>query len=578
MKHNIVFVLCCILLASLSGCSVNHHLAKDQYVLRKTNIKLKSNLGVSDKGILNDNLQILELQKPNTYLFNLFPYKVWLYNLSYKKYQKDTNNFQLRNKVVEKPVIFDSTLMRTSSLHMQSYLKNIGYFYAKVDEKVKLSNQKAFVTYNVNTGINYVIDSVNYNVQDKEIAKIIPQLKKESLFTKATAYSNILASEERNHIVKEIHSLGYYKFSVDNISFVLDTVTNRTFTITESPFLSAVNFLLEGLKSNKRPRLNIEVDIHSSKDSLAFDKYFFNKVVVITDYSDTLKVDSINYHVEESNGIEFRYHKRTVNVGILERKIFIRPGQPFSQKDYNQTLKQLNNLDVFEYVRIYITEDTEDSTRHLLNCYIVAAPSKKYNFQTNVEVSGGDLYVIGTSANLSVTDNNFLKGANKLTTTVSYGLELGQNKTEPLPFLKQFYLFSKNVGLNFRLSFPKFLLPINRQKFSRSALPTTFIETGISSLKRINYFSLRSFNGSFGYLWKESPIKTWTVKPVFTNILHLSNVDPNFQDRMDSIEAIGNSYQEAFIEGEEIEYTLNSAGRNKSKYLYLKLGLQEAGA
>lgn len=561
----------------LSGCAPTSHLKEGQYLLRKSDLKLKTQLGVSDKGILADELEMLALQKPNTYLFDLFPYKLWLYNLRYNKFQKDTNNFQITNKVVELPVIFDSILMKTTTANMRDFLRNQGYFYANVADSVWYRKQKTFVQYKVRTGYAFRIDSVNYEIKNHSLASLIPELKKGSLFTHNAVYSNTLAGEERNRLVNTIRNYGYYKFTVDNISFELDTLGNSTVQLIENPFNYVVNFLAQA-GSRQKHQLDVRTIIHPSDDSFSFQKYRFNKVVVIADYSDTMSVDSSNYQRVVLNGIDFRYHKLRVHPGILDKKIFIRPGQLYAQEDYNQTLRQLNDLGIFQYVRIYMFEPRDDSSHQLLNCYVVMSPNEKYNFQTNVEVSGGDLYAIGTAANVSVTDNNFLKGANQLTTTLSYGLELGQNKNGDLPFLKQFYFFSRNIGFNFRLSFPKFLLPVNQERFSRQSLPNTFLDAGVNSLTRINYFSLRSINGSFGYLWKESPVKSWTVKPVFVNVLHLSHIDPSFQRRMDTVQAIRNSYQETFIEGEYVEFVLNTAGVKPRQYVYLKLGLEEAGA
>ncbi|HET8574082.1 MAG TPA: BamA/TamA family outer membrane protein [Edaphocola sp.] len=578
MKYFSGILILMVFSGLLTGCSTTRHLSGDQYLLRQSNLKLKTDVGVSEKGILADELRMLELQRPNTYLFDIFPYKLWLYNMRYQKYQRDTANFQITNKVVEKPVVFDSSLMSASTENMRDFLRNQGYFYAHVADSVHFRHHRAYVQYRVHTGRRFRIDSLFFDVQDPTLRAMIPLLRKNTLLSRHTVYSNTLAGEERSRLVNQIRDLGYYKFTVDNISFELDTLGNRMFHLTGNPFESAITFLMSGTTDHKSKRLNIRIIIHPNEEPNAFQKYRFNKVIVFPDFNDSLGIDSANYKPVYYEGLEFRFHDQKVNTGILDKKIFIRPGRLYAQSDYNQTLRQLNDLGIFQYVRLYMIGVPGDSTGHLLNCYVLMTPNEKYNFQTNVEISGGDLYAVGTAANVSVTDNNFLKGANQLTTTLSYGLELGQNKTEGLPFLQQFYFFSRNVGFNFRLSFPKFLLPVNQQRFSREALPHTFIDAGINSLTRINYFSLRSINGSFGYLWKETPTKSWSVKPVFVNVLHLSNIYPSFQERMDTIQAIRNSYQETFIEGEDIEYVINTAGVKKGQYIYLKLGLEEAGA
>jgi outer membrane protein insertion porin family len=186
------------------------------------------------------------------------------------------------------------------------------------------------------------------------------------------------------------------------------------------------------------------------------------------------------------------------------------------------------------------------------------------------------MYIIGTSANASISNKNFLKGANQFTSTISYGLELNQNDNPSTSYLKRFYLFSQNLGINFRLTFPKFMLPLNPNAISQNAMPRTFLNLGVNSMRRYDNFTLLSINSSFGYTWKESQTKTWTVKPAFINTLHLRDLSPKFIDRMDSFPAIKNSFQETFVEGESVEFVINTEGKSRNKYAYMKLALEEA--
>jgi outer membrane protein insertion porin family len=576
LRHRVYFFMLPILLLLLVGCSTTRNLKENEILLRDHHIKLKTDKTFSDKGALSDQLYALTAQRPNSYFLGKLPFKLWLYNLRYKKYQADTSNFQIETKVVEKPVILDSALVERSQSAMIDFLNNQGYFYASVHNEIKIKNKKAKVTYHVNTGVEYLINEVSYEVANEGIKSIIEDVSKETLLERNVAYSHTLAGAERSRLTNAIRNYGYYRFTAENIHFELDTLDKSYFRNLENPFESAINFItLQRIK--KKPTLDIKVTISLGEDSLAFNKYRFAKVVVFPDYKDTADLRSTNMLTKRDDGLEFKYHDRYVNTTILQKKIYIRPGKLYSQDEYDRTIRQLNDLGIFQYVRLRYFNNREDSTNSTLNCYIMLSPSKKHDFNTNVEVSGGDLYAIGTAANLSVTDKNFLKGANQLTTTVSYGLEMGRNPQNPVPYFKQFYLFSQNFGLNFRLTFPKFILPVSQRKFSQRSLPKTVFNAGFNSLVRPNYFTLQSINASFGYNWRESNTKTWTVRPAFINTLHLSNISDTFRQRMDSIPAIRNSYQETFIEGEGIEFLVNTEGRNKNRHAYLRLGLEEAG-
>src|SRR5687767_14855980 len=87
-----------VLLVSGTGCNTTQNLTEGQYLLRSNSIKLKSNKSLTQKGELKDNLSSLVVQKPNSYIAGIIPFKLWLYNSRYKKYQADTTNFQLKSR------------------------------------------------------------------------------------------------------------------------------------------------------------------------------------------------------------------------------------------------------------------------------------------------------------------------------------------------------------------------------------------------------------------------------------------------------------------------------------------------
>src|SRR5690554_3949574 len=128
-ESGILFIL--LLLFFFSSCAPTKHLEEDEYLLRRVKLDLKTDRTLSDKGALQESLQSLYLQNSNTYIFNLFPYKAWLYNLRYEKYQRDPLNFQITNRVVEQPVVFDSSLVAQTKENMRSFLWNNGYFHAE---------------------------------------------------------------------------------------------------------------------------------------------------------------------------------------------------------------------------------------------------------------------------------------------------------------------------------------------------------------------------------------------------------------------------------------------------------------
>ena len=260
-------------LGLLSSCSSTKHLPEGKYLLRKVNIKLSTDKTLADKSALTDQLNSLIPQQANTYFLGKMPVKIWLYNMRYKKYALDTTNFQLKNKVVEKPVALDTLMVDRARKNMADFLWNSGYFYATVDDTIKLKGQKAYVTYNVNTGTDYLVDNVNYQIDDAAMAKLTSKLKEGTLFAKGKSYNNTLAGAERSRLVNEIKNYGYYRFNADNIEFELDTLDKSYFRNLENPFESAVNFITLN-RTKKKPTLDVKVIIHPERRQSCFSKIY----------------------------------------------------------------------------------------------------------------------------------------------------------------------------------------------------------------------------------------------------------------------------------------------------------------
>src|SRR5690606_26959258 len=124
--YQITKITAVIFLLLMIGCNTTKHLKEGEYLLRENTIQLESNKGITRQGELKEQLSSLIVQKNNTYtLFGWGPsYKLWLYNIRYEKYRKDTANYQLKTKFVEPPVIFDSSLIEKTKKNFSNYLFN----------------------------------------------------------------------------------------------------------------------------------------------------------------------------------------------------------------------------------------------------------------------------------------------------------------------------------------------------------------------------------------------------------------------------------------------------------------------
>jgi outer membrane protein assembly factor BamA len=601
-KHNnfglwLLFVLA--LAGLLTSCSPTKHVPQGQYLLRSNSVQFKAGSnerrGIvkrvvtifkrdptqEKKGELKDGVSSLVIQKPNTY-FLIFPYKVWLYNRGYKKYTRDSaaEAFQRKQKTVERPVVYDSALAARSTLHMKSYLFNQGYFYATVRDTVQyLGHRKIKAIYEVETGQRYIVNQTTLDIDDSTIKAIVAEHMSESVLQQGKPFAMVLADEERTRIADILRNLGYYKFSRDNIRIVADTFNKDLLLGVEDPFSAAIRY---EAKQKEPATLNVDlrVIVRAGEETNAYRRYGIGKVRVYPDFVDRKDINDPTMHEFIADSVIFRYHDHFIRERVLLNQIFLRPGELYTQNNYDQTITKLNELGLFQYVQIYLIEDSTLPADHNLRCVILMNPTKRYDFTANVEVTSGSTYTAGTSVVLSFRNRNMARGGNQLTIALNGGVEYGYSADSGGNVFQRLYSLSRNAGINSTIQFPKFLAPFNIKGFPRNNQPRTVIGLGINLLDRIDYFTLINTTTTLNYNWQQSKTNTWDLSPVFINVQHLPSIAESFNERLQNNELLKNTYSELFVEGENLFFTFSdrNAPGSKRRYSYVRAGIEESGA
>jgi outer membrane protein assembly factor BamA len=563
-----------VLLVLVASCSSTKHLKEGEYLLRANKLKIRSDKTIVNKGLLGDQLNLLVIQKPNTYWSSVFPFKLWRYNLRYKKFA----HVQPGDlpKSLERPVIYDSMLQRRTVANMKNFLFNQGYFNASITDTVRFKGKKAYAYYYINTGVSYLINNVTVVADDSAIAYLIRSSLKQTKFAKEKEYNKLVADEERARIIGELQNRGFYRFSQDNVSFELDTVNKERLRDAENLFESAINFLTLQ-KRQKKLSLDIKIQIHSNGDSLAYQQFQIGRVIVFPDFVDrTMAQDSSLLRIKQED-IEYRYRNYYVRESVLGRQIFIRPGERYSREDHQLTITKLNELGIFQMINVYFSEDTINRDKHLLNCYITLSPADRVDASASLEIANATTYVLGNSIGAGYRNRNLFKGANLFSLNATGGIEMNNSTTTGSKFLENLTIQSRNIGVNASLVFPKFLSPYRPKWLDRRNLPRTQLTLGVNVLDRIDLFSLANISSTFAYNWRQSRSIIWDFAPAFANIV-LPTIRPGFQGRLDSNEVLRNTYRRTFIQGEQLAMTFSDQEKKQGRnYSYLKVGLEEAG-
>lgn len=564
-----------LLVLVLQSCDSTRYLPEGTYLLRSNKVTLKTPSYVDEKATLSDNLTALIAQKPNKRLLGI-PVQLYLYNLRHQKYVQDTANYQLESGTVEKPVILDSSLTARTVQNMQSFLFNSGFFYARVRDTVKLNARKAAVTYQVATGPNYLLRGTTYDVDDSLIKQQLLSDTGQTLLQPGKPFTMMLLDEERARLTAHMQNLGYYRFSNENISFEIDTLDPSVLQSLGDPFSALA--ATDSVPPSRRNTLSVRILVRNSADSNAYNAYKIGRIRVYPDFADRNDYRNNTLIEKQLGDVTFRYHNYWLREDVIFRNIFFETGARYSQDNYDRTVTRLNDLGVFQYVRISLTDDTTVPEDHVLRCTIYMNPTPRYDFNTNFEVSSASTYTLGSAVSFGIRNRNLFKGANQFSVTASTGIELIYDDALGEKISQKFFTRSRNIGATASLNLPRFLVPFPIRKATKSNLPRTIISLGSTLLDRTDYFTLINTTASLTYNWRQSPTKTWELSPMFVSVFRLPYTSPDFQARLDTNTFLANSYREVSIVGESLTYTFsNNEQKRGQNYTYLRLAAEEAG-
>ena len=577
--NKLIPVIAVIAAMLVTGCNLARHVPEGRHWLQKNKVTVTSENVLYNKGVIKDNLAHLVGQKPNTYRLlggllpngALIPIKLWAYNVRYKKLHSRPDS--TLPKYAERPVLYDSATITKSLFQMRSYLVNLGFFYAKVKDTVVFRGRKAYVTYKINTGTNYLINKIHFDIDDSAIARTVAAADDETLLKRNTPFTYTMLNDELSRITAAIRNNGFYKFSQENIRFELDTMDKSFFRDVENPLENAINFIGTPRK-NKKPTLDIYLIIRI-RDDTDNVQYRTGNVTVYPDYGGAADRKDSSMFRKVIDSVLFKYHQNYVHAKVLSDRVFLRPRKLYSQADYDKTIVKLNELGIFQYIRIQLFENKNDST---LDCNIYLNRAKKHDLNADVELTSGSTYKFGFSGGASYRDKNFAKGANLLSLSLNGGNEYNYDHTLGNTIADHFTLQTQYYGANTSVDFPKFLAPVPASLFDNSSLPHTIVTGGINAIDKVQYFTLVNTSSYFKYNWHESATKTWEFSPAFVNIIRLPVKTDSFKNKLLSNQFLRDSYKEIFIEGENISYTFNRVDKKTGKvHFTLKLGAEEAG-
>ncbi len=537
----------------ITSCTSTKYVPDDRYLLTRNRIKLE------DKSINRNEIKDYLKQRPNKKILGL-RFHLLLYNIS--NINKDKWPHGWLRKIGEKPVIWDQYLTRTTYLQFKQYLENKGFYHSMVEDTVKFKKRHAMVTYYIEPNEPYYINKINYDIIDTSLRKIIVTDTINSLLKRGMLFDKEVLQKERARIENLLKRNGYYKFSKEYSYFEAHPV-NGTNRVNLTMKIKKFEIVDQGQKLNYLPH----------------NKYKINNIYVYPNYKTGPAVSQKNTSSENPdtvlhNNIYYIYNEDPdIKLSIISNANFILPGQYYNQNNVNKTYNKLSSLGLFKFINISFDElaaQTEEYEReYLLDCNIELTKRKiqSYQFEIVGTNSSGDF---GARGNLLYNNWNLFGGAEifnfKLTGAYEAIQEIAASGLS----------HTLELGTEFKVDIPKFLLPVRSERFVKRFAPKTSISLSYNYQARPDYIRTIA-NTSFGYNWRGNENIKYYVYPLEINFVQLPIVDTVFSESI-SGSYMQFSYEDHFVGNNRVGFEYNNQKIGKSKdFVFLKVSIESAG-
>lgn len=435
-----------LIIVLLSACSATKYVPENKYLL--DNVRIKSDI----KNFKSTELKTFLRQTPNSKMFNLISFNLGIYNLSGNNTDVWINRFLKR--IGNPPIIFDSTLTERSEVELQRFFKNKGFENAQVESSVVFNKRKAKVTYNIISNNPYVINTIEYRIQDPIIKDLIEKDSSSSLIRKGNLFDVDVLDNERVRITRLLRNNGYYYFNKEYVRFLADSSLNT----------NSVDVIIRIRKMERTGERNTVLRSNHEVFSINSITYILvNDVLDINGYTNQkTKKDTLFYKDKR-----IIYNNLFINPSILDDNTFITIGDNYSEYDTEKTYRRINNLHVSQFLRIDFSETPllSDSIRKL-DCTILLTPSNNQSFAIEAEGtnSAGDF---GIAGKFGYTHRNAFTGGEK------FGLQL-RASNEAIGSIRNILSYSAwEIGGETTLQFPRLMFPFVDRDFQRNSNANT---------------------------------------------------------------------------------------------------------
>ncbi|HVG11561.1 MAG TPA: BamA/TamA family outer membrane protein [Flavisolibacter sp.] len=528
----------------LAACSTTKHLPPNEKLYTGAKVKLNATgLSAREKKVFRTDLQALTRPKPNSRLLGI-PFKLHLYNMFRKK---KANSFfgKFRDKNGEPPVLLSSVDLTNNTKLLRNNLDNKGFFRAVVTGDTVTKGRKGRAEYLAEAGAQYKINSVAFDSSSSQLAVALNQSAPNSLLKKGEAYNLDVIKGERLRIDAYLKERGFYYFSPEHLIVKVDSTVGTSL-------------------------VDMVVSIKPETPANAQLAYLIDDVYIYTNYN----LNAASQDTAKNTGILYEGYN------IIDRRKRFKPkffppimvfdsGELYNRTDHNLTLSRLINLNEFKFVKNRFQQDPDSAK---LDAYYYLTPLPRQSLRAEINATTKSNNLNGTQLQVNWKKRNFFRAGEQLNVTAYIGSEIqfGGNKIkDDQGNVKRYNTYRTGAEANFVI--PRFvtfgLLNLNKRS---PYIPRTNIQLGYDILNRKKLYTINSFRGGIGYLWKNNAKTSHEFYPVSINYVQPINVTDEYRKNILEFPYLQRIIDSQFVLGSTYQFNYNelATGVQKTNSFY----------
>ncbi|MDE7452459.1 MAG: BamA/TamA family outer membrane protein [Paramuribaculum sp.] len=531
-----------------AGCSTTRRIADDEILYTGVKkIQIETPKGVSQApGLASDVKDAVNVAPNNSlispYIRYPFPLGLWVYN----NWSNPPKGFRhwLYEKLVAEPVLISDVRPEVRTKMIDEILDNNGYFRGSASyELIQGKNKKkASILYKVETGPEYLIDSVQLLPDTCHLNHMIDSISARSTYLRAgSRYCTDSLSTERIKIANFVRNRGYYFFKPDYIEYLADSTINPE-------------------------RIAIKMVLVANAPKGSYTRW---RTGTITTRINRNKGGGTPDTIETPRGTVIQMMPSRLRRKLIPECITFRQGKIFSVRDMNRTQTYLSRTGIFNNIEINAIPDTASGKR-MLDVLIDCTFDAPLEASLEVNVTSKSNSYLGPGLSFGVTNKNIFGGGEQLSLnlTGAYEWQTGRDR-------KGSIFNSYEVGINSTLAFPRLLIP-GFISHSRRELNWTRIALNMDVLNRPHYFRMAQFNTSINYDFRLNRRATNTFTPFKLTYTKLMNSTAEFDSIMHENPAIAESFKSQFIPQLAYSFTYDTS-IDRDNSINWQFTVQEAG-